>query len=160
MWLIRLCYLSYLDDLFYLCGLFCLCDLYDLSFLCDLFCLCDCDLFCLYYFMFHYLLASLHRADGAKSVTSTGVKTFNIFAGLGEHRWFMIPLQLWWSGFWPFITDIPWVHRPLFTAGSIMSCYSSALAKHWKCCRSSPRRLTTKSTPSWTQKFACKFFFT
>ena len=43
-----------------------------------------------YDLMFHYLLASLRRAestaDGAKSVTSTGVKTFNIFAGLGEHR--------------------------------------------------------------------------
>ena len=39
-----------------------------------------------YDLMFHYLLASLRRADGANSVTSTGVKTFNIFAGLGEHR--------------------------------------------------------------------------
>ena len=39
-----------------------------------------------YDLMFHYLLASLRRADGADSVTSTGQKTFNIFAGLGEHR--------------------------------------------------------------------------
>ena len=39
-----------------------------------------------YDLMFHYLLASLRRADGAKSVTSTGVKTLNIFAGLGKHR--------------------------------------------------------------------------
>ena len=39
-----------------------------------------------YDLMFHYLLASLRRADNANSVTSTGVKTFNIFAGLGEHR--------------------------------------------------------------------------
>ena len=39
-----------------------------------------------YDLMFHYLLASLRRADGANSVTSTGVKTFDIFAGLGEHR--------------------------------------------------------------------------
>ena len=39
-----------------------------------------------YDLMFHYLLASLRRADGANSVTSAGVKTFDIFAGLGEHR--------------------------------------------------------------------------
>jgi hypothetical protein len=39
-----------------------------------------------YDLMFHYLLALLRRADGANSVTSTGVKTFDIFAGLGEHR--------------------------------------------------------------------------
>ncbi len=39
-----------------------------------------------YDLMFHYPLASLRRADGANSVPSTGVKTFNIFAGLGEHR--------------------------------------------------------------------------
>ena len=39
-----------------------------------------------YDLMFHYLLVSLRRADGANSVTSTGVKSFDIFAGLGEHR--------------------------------------------------------------------------
>ena len=39
-----------------------------------------------YDLMFHYLLASLRRADGAKSVTSAGVKLFNILAGPGEHR--------------------------------------------------------------------------
>jgi hypothetical protein len=39
-----------------------------------------------YDLMFQYLLASLRRADDANSVTSTGVKTFNVFAGLGEHR--------------------------------------------------------------------------
>ena len=39
-----------------------------------------------YDLMFHYLLAVLRRADGANSVTASGVKTFNIFAGLGEHR--------------------------------------------------------------------------
>ena len=39
-----------------------------------------------YDLMFHYLLASLRRADGANSVTASGIKTFNIFAGLGEHR--------------------------------------------------------------------------
>jgi hypothetical protein len=39
-----------------------------------------------YDLMFHYLLASLRRADGAKSVTSQGVKLFNILAGPGEHR--------------------------------------------------------------------------
>ena len=39
-----------------------------------------------YDLMFHYLLASLRRADGAKSVTTTGVKLFNIMAGRGEHR--------------------------------------------------------------------------
>ena len=39
-----------------------------------------------YDLMFHYLLASLRRADGAKSVTATGVKLFNILAGRGEHR--------------------------------------------------------------------------
>jgi hypothetical protein len=38
-----------------------------------------------YDLMFHYLLASLRRADGKNSVTSTGVELFNIFAGLGEH---------------------------------------------------------------------------
>jgi hypothetical protein len=44
-----------------------------------------------YDLMFHYLLASLRRADGLNGVTSTGVKTFNIFAGLGEHRCFIVP---------------------------------------------------------------------
>jgi hypothetical protein len=39
-----------------------------------------------YDLMFHYLLASLRRADGANSVPSAGVKLFDIFAGLGEHR--------------------------------------------------------------------------
>jgi hypothetical protein len=39
-----------------------------------------------YDLMFHYLLASLRRADGANSVTSTGVKLFDILAGRGEHR--------------------------------------------------------------------------
>lgn len=39
-----------------------------------------------YDLMFHYLLASLRRADGANSVTSSGVKLFNILAGPGEHR--------------------------------------------------------------------------
>ncbi len=36
-----------------------------------------------YDLMFHYLLASLRRADGVNSVTSTGVKLFNIMAGRG-----------------------------------------------------------------------------
>ena len=39
-----------------------------------------------YDLMFHYLLASLPRADGKNSVTATGTKLFDIFAGLGEHR--------------------------------------------------------------------------
>ena len=39
-----------------------------------------------YDLMFHYLLASMRRADGANSITSTGVKTFDIFAGQGGHR--------------------------------------------------------------------------
>jgi hypothetical protein len=39
-----------------------------------------------YALMIHYLLASLRRADGANSVTSTGIKLFNILAGRGEHR--------------------------------------------------------------------------
>ncbi len=39
-----------------------------------------------YDLMFHYLLASLRRADGKNSVTATGTKLFDIFAGLGEHR--------------------------------------------------------------------------
>ena len=39
-----------------------------------------------YDIMFHYLLASLRRADGTNSVTSTGVTTLDIFAGLGQHR--------------------------------------------------------------------------
>ena len=47
-----------------------------------------------YDLMFHYLLASLRRADGANSVTSTGVKTFDIFAGFGTHRWLQIDLHL------------------------------------------------------------------
>jgi hypothetical protein len=40
----------------------------------------------MYFVTFHYLLASLRRADGMNSVTSTGVKLFNILAGRGEHR--------------------------------------------------------------------------
>ena len=44
-----------------------------------------------YGLMFHYLLASMRRADGLNSVTSTGVKTFDIFAGIGEHRCFIVP---------------------------------------------------------------------
>ena len=39
-----------------------------------------------YDLMFHYLLASLRRADGKNSVTATGTKLFDIFAGLGQHR--------------------------------------------------------------------------
>jgi hypothetical protein len=39
-----------------------------------------------YDLMFHYLLASLRRADGKDSVTASGTKLFNIFAGKGEHR--------------------------------------------------------------------------
>ena len=46
-----------------------------------------------YDLMFHYLLASLLRADGLNSVTSTGIKTFDIFAGIGEHRCFIVPLH-------------------------------------------------------------------
>ncbi len=44
-----------------------------------------------YDLMFHYLLASMCHADGLNGVTSTGVKTFNIFAGIGEHRCFIVP---------------------------------------------------------------------
>jgi hypothetical protein len=39
-----------------------------------------------YDLMFHYLLASLRRSDGKDSVTASGTKLFNIFAGKGEHR--------------------------------------------------------------------------
>ena len=39
-----------------------------------------------YDLMFHFLFASLHSADSANGVTSAGVKTFDIFAGLGQHR--------------------------------------------------------------------------
>ena len=39
-----------------------------------------------YTLMFHYLLASLRRADGANSVTTNGTKLFDIFAGIGKHR--------------------------------------------------------------------------
>ncbi len=39
-----------------------------------------------YDLMFHWRLASLRRAHGANSVTSTGVKLFDILAGRGEHR--------------------------------------------------------------------------
>ena len=39
-----------------------------------------------YDLMFHYLLASLRRADGKNSVTASGTKLFDIFAGLGKHR--------------------------------------------------------------------------
>ena len=38
-----------------------------------------------YDLVFHFLLVSLRRADGSNSVTSAGVKTLDIFAGLG--RW-------------------------------------------------------------------------
>ncbi len=47
-----------------------------------------------YDLMFHYLLASLSRADGKNSVTARGEKLFNIFAGLGEHRSWKNPLPL------------------------------------------------------------------
>jgi hypothetical protein len=39
-----------------------------------------------YDLMFHYLLASLRRADGENSVTTNGTKLFDIFAGIGKHR--------------------------------------------------------------------------
>ena len=39
-----------------------------------------------YDLMFHYLLASLRRADSNNSVTASGTKLFDIFAGLGKHR--------------------------------------------------------------------------
>jgi hypothetical protein len=39
-----------------------------------------------YDLMFHYLLASMRRADGANSVTASGAKLFDILAGRGEHR--------------------------------------------------------------------------
>jgi hypothetical protein len=39
-----------------------------------------------YDLMFHYLLASLRRADSANSVTATGAKLFDILAGRGELR--------------------------------------------------------------------------
>ena len=39
-----------------------------------------------YDLMFHYLLASLRRADGENSVTANGTKLFDIFAGIGKHR--------------------------------------------------------------------------
>jgi hypothetical protein len=39
-----------------------------------------------YDLMFHYLLASMRRADGANSVTAAGAKLFDILAGRGEHR--------------------------------------------------------------------------
>jgi hypothetical protein len=39
-----------------------------------------------YDLMFHYLLASLRRADGKNSVTTNGTKLFDIFAGIGKHR--------------------------------------------------------------------------
>ncbi len=37
-------------------------------------------------FKFHYLLASLRRADGKDSMTASRTKLFDIFAGKGEHR--------------------------------------------------------------------------
>ncbi len=39
-----------------------------------------------YDLMFHYLLATLRRADGANSVTTNGTKLFDVFAGIGQHR--------------------------------------------------------------------------
>ena len=39
-----------------------------------------------YDLMFHYLLATLRRADGANSVTTNETKLFDIFAGIGQHR--------------------------------------------------------------------------
>jgi hypothetical protein len=44
--------------------------------------------------MFHFLFASLRRADGENSVTSAGVKTFDIFAGQGMHRYSNFTLQI------------------------------------------------------------------
>jgi hypothetical protein len=39
-----------------------------------------------YDLMFHYLLATLRRADGANRVTTNGTKLFDVFAGIGQHR--------------------------------------------------------------------------
>ncbi len=39
-----------------------------------------------YYLMFHNLLATLRRTDGANSMTTNGTKLFDIFAGIGQHR--------------------------------------------------------------------------
>ncbi len=39
-----------------------------------------------YDLMFHYLLATLRRVDGANSETTNGTKLFDIFAGIGRHR--------------------------------------------------------------------------
>ena len=44
--------------------------------------------------MLHFLFASLRHADGANSVTSAGVKTFDIFAGPGLHRYSNFTLQI------------------------------------------------------------------
>ena len=68
--------------------------------------------------MFHFLFASLRRADGANSVTSAGVKTFNIFAGPGLHRYSNSTLQFQAMCHLT-ITGILCVHQPQFTAGGI-----------------------------------------
>ena len=64
--------------------------------------------------MFHFLFASLRRADGANSVTSAGVKTFDIFAAqvfeLYSSNQAMSHLT---------ITGILCVHQPQFMAGGI-----------------------------------------
>ena len=39
-----------------------------------------------YDLIFHYLLATLRRGDGANSMTTYGTKLFDIFAGIGKHR--------------------------------------------------------------------------
>ncbi len=39
-----------------------------------------------YDLMFHYLLATLRRADGTNSVTTNRTKLFDIFAGIGQRR--------------------------------------------------------------------------
>ena len=44
--------------------------------------------------MFHFLFALLRRADGVNSETSAVVKTFDIFAGLGVHRYSIFTLQI------------------------------------------------------------------
>jgi hypothetical protein len=40
------------------------------------------------------------------SVTSTGVKTFDVFAGIGEHRCFIVPVHSGATGLCHLMADI------------------------------------------------------
>ena len=107
--------------------------------------------------MFHYLLASLRRADGENCVTSTGAKTFNVFAGLGEHRYVLLILTY-------IISHLIFLLRFALSASAPIYgwwyyfLFTSVLANPWdNTCLGSLLPTMKKSTSYWRWKFACKY---